>query len=363
MLLALDTCFNGCSAALFDEERGVVASRLAVMERGHAEALGPMVEAVFAEAGVAPSALSRIAVTFGPGTFTGLRIGLAYAKGMALALDIPLIGLDSLTAMAAPHFGGEGSLLVVQQAGGTGQFYWAAYDLAASRALSAPSVGSLEDVAGFVGQGNWIVVGSGALALRAQLPHSVNMNAAEPDASHFAAYAATLANSADVEPLYLRAPDAKPSVAVDASTAHVRLVKPQDLEALSAIHMQSFPHGWSAKSIASSLSLPGAGALVVELAGMVYGFVQYQWVAGEAEINTICVSPNYRRQHFGNDLLQGLIDYLKTIRTQKVFLEVADDNAAARGLYVRHGFQRTGLRKGYYAGGQDAITMTLELAA
>jgi tRNA threonylcarbamoyl adenosine modification protein YeaZ/ribosomal-protein-alanine acetyltransferase len=322
-----------------------------------------MVEAVFAEAGISPSALTRIAVTRGPGTFTGLRIGLAYARGMALALDVPLVGLDSLTAMAAPHFGGKGHLLVIQQAGGTGQFYWAAFDLVAAQALHAPAIGSLDAVVGFMGSGAWTATGSGAVALKARLPHVAVLTGAEPDAAVFVAYAATLAYESEVEPLYLRAPDAKPSVASDASTARVRLVQPADLETLSAIHMQSFPHGWTAESIAASLSLPGSGALVVELAGTVYGFVQYQWVAAEAEINTICVSPNYRRQHFGHDLLQGLIDYLKTIRTQKVFLEVAADNVAARGLYDRHGFLPTGRRKGYYAGGQDAIAMTLELAA
>ena len=365
MLLALDTCFNACSVALFDDVRGaVVASRLAVMERGHAEAIGPMVEAVFEEAGIAPSVLTRIAVTYGPGTFTGLRIGLAYAKGMALALDIPLVGLDSLTAAIAPHFHIDGEIAVVYQAGRSGLCYWMRFDGAAAKPLIPPSLSSLADVIVGLKDDTLYVfldekVDPDLLQIEGREIVPVNL-----DAKYFAAYAATLPSSfTEVVPLYLRAPDAKPSVSAEASTARVRLVKPDDLEAMSAIHMQSFDHGWTAESFGSSLSLPGAGALVVELAGTVYGFVQYQWVAGEAEINTICVSPNYRRQHFGHELLRGLIDYLKTIRTQKVFLEVASGNLAARRLYDHHGFQPTGLRRGYYADGQDAITMTLELRA
>ncbi len=101
MLLVIDTCFNACSAALYDEgTASVVASGYQEMERGHAEALGPMVERLFAESNTKPNQLTRIAVTYGPGTFTGLRIGLSYAKGMALALDIPLVGLNSLKATA-----------------------------------------------------------------------------------------------------------------------------------------------------------------------------------------------------------------------------------------------------------------------
>jgi tRNA threonylcarbamoyladenosine biosynthesis protein TsaB len=72
MLLVLDTCFNACSTALYDEVADhVVVSGYEAMERGHAEALGPMVERLFAEAGVKPDQVSRIVVTYGPGTFTG----------------------------------------------------------------------------------------------------------------------------------------------------------------------------------------------------------------------------------------------------------------------------------------------------
>jgi [ribosomal protein S18]-alanine N-acetyltransferase len=115
--------------------------------------------------------------------------------------------------------------------------------------------------------------------------------------------------------------------------------------------------------LSSSLSIPGAAAVVVELAGTIYGFVQFQWVAGEAEINTICVLPNYRRQHFGRDLMLGLIQHLQAMATTKLFLEVAENNAAARGLYESFGFQVNGVRKGYYADGQNAVTMVKEMTA
>jgi tRNA threonylcarbamoyladenosine biosynthesis protein TsaB len=97
-LLAVDTALGACSAVLVEGER-VLAHRYVAMERGHAEALAPMVEEVMA--GHAFNALERLAVTTGPGTFTGQRVGLAFMRGLKVALAIPLNGITTLAAMAA----------------------------------------------------------------------------------------------------------------------------------------------------------------------------------------------------------------------------------------------------------------------
>ncbi|MDE2161605.1 MAG: tRNA (adenosine(37)-N6)-threonylcarbamoyltransferase complex dimerization subunit type 1 TsaB [Alphaproteobacteria bacterium] len=98
-ILAVDTALGACSAALLEDEH-VLAHRYEVMERGHAEALAPMVQAVMGEAGETFPALDRLAVTVGPGTFTGQRVGLAFMRGLRLALGKPLTGVTSLAAMA-----------------------------------------------------------------------------------------------------------------------------------------------------------------------------------------------------------------------------------------------------------------------
>jgi tRNA threonylcarbamoyladenosine biosynthesis protein TsaB len=99
-LLAVDTALGACSVALLDDER-VVAQRFVVMERGHAEALAPMVEEAMRESAIGFAALDRLAVTTGPGTFTGQRVGLAFMRGLRVALKIPLTGITTLDAMAA----------------------------------------------------------------------------------------------------------------------------------------------------------------------------------------------------------------------------------------------------------------------
>src|SRR6185312_2218624 len=98
MLLAVDTALGACSVAVLDGEK-IRAHECVEMARGHAEALAPMVAR--AMTGIAFDALDRLAVTTGPGTFTGQRVGLAFMRGLRIALKRPLIGVTTLEAMAA----------------------------------------------------------------------------------------------------------------------------------------------------------------------------------------------------------------------------------------------------------------------
>jgi tRNA threonylcarbamoyladenosine biosynthesis protein TsaB len=100
MILSIDTCLGASSVAVLDGER-VLAVRSEPMTRGHQERIGVLAREVALEAGVTFSQLTRIAVTVGPGSFTGLRVGLAFAKGLATALSIPCVGINTLEALAA----------------------------------------------------------------------------------------------------------------------------------------------------------------------------------------------------------------------------------------------------------------------
>lgn len=99
--LGLDTATSACAVALWDAASGrTLAVRAETMQRGLAEKLVPMVQATLADAGIGFADLSRIGVTVGPGTFTGLRVGLAAARGFALAAGCPLVGVTTLEAAA-----------------------------------------------------------------------------------------------------------------------------------------------------------------------------------------------------------------------------------------------------------------------
>src|SRR5437763_10687269 len=99
MILAMDTALGACSAAIVADGTTLAHEHL-LMARGHAEALAPMVDGLMRGARVSFAALDRIAVTTGPGTFTGQRVGLAFARALGLALKRPVIGVTTLDAMA-----------------------------------------------------------------------------------------------------------------------------------------------------------------------------------------------------------------------------------------------------------------------
>lgn len=202
IVLALDTCLFACSAAVVRDGE-LLARRIDPMARGHQERLAPLVQEVMAEAGLGFEALDRIGVTVGPGSFTGLRVGLAFAKGLSAALSIPAVGVGSLEALAQPF---SGRVLAVLDAK-RGQVYLQAFEDGA--ALSAPDALPLEIAAARVVEfAPQVMVGTGAPLLAAVRPAA----RIEPlDHTDPLAVALVAAARAPVppRPLYLRAPDAK----------------------------------------------------------------------------------------------------------------------------------------------------------
>ena len=165
-----------------------------------------MARQVMAQAGLAFDRLDRIAVTVGPGSFTGLRVGIAFAKGLALALDKPAVGIGTLEALAAEAAG----LVFPAIDARRGQLYLQAFE--DGRALMAPDALSAEVAAARLAelsQGRpFTLVGSGAALLADVAPGAAIIAAEGPDARHVARLAAARAPG-PLKPLYLRAPDAK----------------------------------------------------------------------------------------------------------------------------------------------------------
>ena len=205
IVLALDTCLTACSVAVSDGAR-VLAHASEVMARGHQERLAPMAETVMAEAGLPFSRLERIGVTVGPGSFTGLRVGVAFAKGLASALSIPAVGVGTLEAMAAPVRGLAFAVIDARR----GQVYCQAFE--DGHALMAPDALTAEDAAARLAEialGRPVaLIGSGAPLLAPMVPTAAVIAAEGADAREVARLAASRA-PAPLRPLYLRAPDAK----------------------------------------------------------------------------------------------------------------------------------------------------------
>jgi tRNA threonylcarbamoyladenosine biosynthesis protein TsaB len=210
-ILTVDTALGACSVALTDGAR-VLAHRFVLMERGHAEALAPMVEDAMREASVAFSALDRLVVTTGPGTFTGQRVGLAFMRGLRIALGKPLIGVTTLAVMAeqAREETRTACAIALHDAR-RGEVYIEIADILAPSVLSFAE--ALDAVAALP-PGPIALAGTAAPlmaeALALRRAGLVLSSVRQPDALYAARLGAhAVAQDAPPRPLYLRAPDAK----------------------------------------------------------------------------------------------------------------------------------------------------------
>ncbi|MDA9230337.1 tRNA (adenosine(37)-N6)-threonylcarbamoyltransferase complex dimerization subunit type 1 TsaB [Alphaproteobacteria bacterium] len=212
VLLACDTTQGACSVALLKD--GEIFSDLQEMTRGHAEALMPMIEKICADTGTPMHSLQRLAVTHGPGTFTGVRVGLSAMRGLALALQAPLCAIGTLHAMAAAAPICDTPLLVAVDAR-RDTYYTQAFD-GQNNPQSEPQACSLAQVLAWFETGAVRVAGSGAAAIMqsgdprfsainiAPYPHAIqvlHLAAAQSDA-------VWAQGDPHHEPVYLRPPDA-----------------------------------------------------------------------------------------------------------------------------------------------------------
>jgi tRNA threonylcarbamoyladenosine biosynthesis protein TsaB len=218
LILAIDTALDACAAAVLDTDGGkMLAQESQAMKRGHAEALMPLIGRVIKQSGIQFTSLDRIAVTTGPGSFTGLRVGLSAARGIALAANKPAVGVTTLTAYAAPIVSENGEHPVIaaidarhdqvyfQVVGGNGS------------SLIRPRLGPIEEAVGAARFGASHLVGNAATLLGERWPADVlpprTISAQPAPEIAWVAWlgAAVSPNTAPARPFYLRAPDAKPA--------------------------------------------------------------------------------------------------------------------------------------------------------
>lgn len=218
LLLAIDTALDACAAAVLDTGRGQpIAQATLPMKRGHAEALMPLIGAVMKEAGLPFAALDRIAVTTGPGSFTGLRVGLSAARGIALAAEKPAVGLTTLSAYAAPLVGEDSKHPIISAIDARHDQVYFQVVSGDGSPLVEPKVAPIAEALQSSQFGAPYLVGNAARILAerwpSEAPPPLKVDAqAAPDI----AWVAWLGAAADpatapARPFYLRAPDAKPA--------------------------------------------------------------------------------------------------------------------------------------------------------
>jgi tRNA threonylcarbamoyladenosine biosynthesis protein TsaB len=218
LILAIDTALDACAAAVLDTGTSkVIAMESQAMKRGHAEALMPLIARVMKETGIPFAALDRVAVTSGPGSFTGLRVGLSAARGIGLAAGKPVVGLTTLSAYAAPIVSEGAEQPVISAIDARHDHVYLQVVSGNGSSLVRPKVASMEEALAASRFGAPHLVGNAAKILAerwpsdAPPPFKVDAQPA-PDIIWVAWLGAAVnPDTAPAKPYYLRAPDAKPS--------------------------------------------------------------------------------------------------------------------------------------------------------
>lgn len=215
-VLAIDTALEACSAAVLDTGLAtILASETQVMVRGHAEALIPLIGSVMAQASLRFSEIDRIAVTTGPGSFTGLRVGIAAARGIGLAAAKPVVGLTTLAALAAPYIAADDTLPIAAVIDARHNHVYLQLFGAGGRTLIPPRIVPLREAVHAAMAAAARLVGSGAGMIAQHWPNQEPPQLVDERRAPDIDWVARLGAAADEsqaapKPLYLRAPDAQP---------------------------------------------------------------------------------------------------------------------------------------------------------
>lgn len=212
-LLAIDTASTLCAACVLETDTGREEGRAVLdLGKGHAEQLMAVIADAMGRAGVAFPELGGVAVSIGPGSFTGVRVGVSAARGLAMALKIPAIGVTTLEVLAAEARQRFGAVKVMSALdAGRGEINAAVYD-GDGAALVEPSVMTLDEAVALAGRHRAPVAGSAGPRIAAELPAiETGSAAATADIRFYAALAAGRKEPGEKpRPLYLRGADAKP---------------------------------------------------------------------------------------------------------------------------------------------------------
>lgn len=213
IILAIDTAASQCAACVYDTDKQAELGRAVLdLGKGHAEHVMPVIDAALHEAGLGFASLAAVAVNVGPGSFTGVRVGVSAARGLALALGIPAIGANALEALAAQAREAHPGRDVVVVTGNRGEsLAYARYD-AAGGLVEGPLLGTATEITAWL-TGDPVLAGDAADKVAGSAAIDGGLAAATADIVFYARLAAQNAGGPKPVPLYLRGPDAKPQTA------------------------------------------------------------------------------------------------------------------------------------------------------
>ena len=389
-VLAIDSSGLTATVAIVEDDQ-TIAEYTTNYKKTHSQTLLPMIDEMVRMVDADLKEIDAIAVAGGPGSFTGLRIGSATAKGLGLALDKPLIHVPTVDAMAYSMYGCEDIICPIMDARRkqvyTGLYSFShkkngdggLYDEPVFQVLRMQMAVPVEELIRhlnvyrrrvvFLGDG--VPVYKEMLAEGLKVPYSFapsfmnRQRAAAVGALGIRYYeAGRYEAAAEFKPEYLRKSQAERERAEREKNAvpKVRRMTMEDGAAVAEMEHQLFPDAWSEKSILETLEQTNTICLIAEKAGRTAGYLLAYTAVDEAEIARIAVVKELQRQGAARALLAELESVCGSEGIKKILLDVRSGNGAARALYTSTGFKEDGIRQRFYENPvEDAILMSREL--
>lgn len=385
-VLAIDSSGMTATVAVVEDTQ-TIAEYTVNFKKTHSQTLLPMIDTMGKMIELDLKSIDAIAVAGGPGSFTGLRIGSATAKGLGLALEKPLIHVPTVDGLAYNLYGCQDIICPIMDARRkqvyTGMYTFARRELEGSKetelvldVLEAQNTSPIDELIErlnihgrpvvFLGDG--VPVYQDVIREKMRVPFSFapasanRQRAAVVGALGIQYYKEGKFETAmEHQPDYLRVSQAERERAEKERKAvvSIRQMKVEDAAAIAEMEHQTFSDAWSEKAILDTLRNPKTICLVAEKIGKIVGYCIVYTADDEADIARIAVLKESRRFGIASELIHALDVICWENQIQIIMLDVRVSNDGARAFYEKHGFTQDGIRENYYKNPiEDAILMS-----
>ncbi len=385
-VLAIDSSGMTATVAVVEDTQ-TIAEYTVNFKKTHSQTLLPMIDTMGKMIELDLKSIDAIAVAGGPGSFTGLRIGSATAKGLGLALEKPLIHVPTVDGLAYNLYGCQDIICPIMDARRkqvyTGMYTFARRELEESKetelvldVLEAQNASPIDELIErlnihgrpvvFLGDG--VPVYQDVIREKMRVPFSFapasanRQRAAVVGALGIQYYKEGKFETAmEHQPDYLRVSQAERERAEKERKAvvSIRQMKVEDAAAIAEMEHQTFSDAWSEKAILDTLRNPKTICLVAEKIGKIVGYCIVYTADDEADIARIAVLKESRRFGIASELIHALDVICWENQIQIIMLDVRVSNDGARAFYEKHGFTQDGIRENYYKNPiEDAILMS-----
>lgn len=385
-VLAIDSSGMTATVAVVEDTQ-TIAEYTVNFKKTHSQTLLPMIDTMGKMIELDLKLIDAIAVAGGPGSFTGLRIGSATAKGLGLALEKPLIHVPTVDGLAYNLYGCQDIICPIMDARRkqvyTGMYTFARRELEGSKetelvldVLEAQNASPIDELIErlnihgrpvvFLGDG--VPVYQDVIREKMRVPFSFapasanRQRAAVVGALGIQYYKEGRFETAmEHQPDYLRVSQAERERAEKERKAvvSIRQMKVEDAAAIAEMEHQTFSDAWSEKAILDTLRNPKTICLVAEKIGKIVGYCIVYTADDEADIARIAVLKESRRFGIASELIHALDVICWENQIQIIMLDVRVSNEDARAFYEKHGFTQDGIRENYYKNPmEDAILMS-----